>query len=335
MKTRKRKVYGKKRTKRTKRTKRKNMRSRKIYRKKQYGGENSVIMDYLNDLYENNIPSDLTDCYFKCNLQLDSCPVINEKYKRANVNVSSLSCVGKKVGRDAIQPDPNNKCFNRVNPAAIIQAEDKDFPKKYFETKEHEGNPYFKNMYLRYFGKEYEPAEWNSLKNSITATNNGVSADKESHDNTIIILGPAELLYPFSSDEGIYNVLSHAEWTPNVNFNYIIDVLCKKGEFFFVLPTGSTNSAIANSNENRFTLASDCKSFVRATLSELLVVKELEQSGLVTVTNIVKSVSIPNIFLEASGKGYEITMLHVKTIDNITLCADTIINDYPIDYMKK
>jgi len=335
MKTRKRKLYGKKRTKRTKRTKRKHNRSRKAYRKKQYGGETSVIMDYLNDLYQNNIPSVLTDCYFKCNLQLDLCPVINEKYKRADVGVTSLSCLGKRIGRDAIEPDPNNTCLKRINDA-ITQAEDKDFPKKYFETKEEEGNPYFKNMYLRYFGKEYEEAEWSFVKNAITEINNGISVDTESDDNTIIILGPAELLYPFSSDVAPFYVLSHDEWTPNVNFNYIIDVLCKKGELFFVLPTGATNTAIANSSENRFTLASDCNSFVRATLSELLVVKELEQAGLVIVTNIVTAFSIPNIYLEETGKDYEITILHVKTVDtNSTLCADTLINAYPIDYIKK
>jgi hypothetical protein len=321
---RKKKKYTKEKRKNKSRkyykSRRHNNNKRKLvnkYYKKRKGGNNDkhVIDIYLSDLYKESIMPDFEQCKFACDVKKDpKNPFsVDEQYRRAELD--------------------NKKCPG-------TDAHDNYNPKNYFHTLKEQGNPYFKTSYDKYFGIDYETnieskKEWNRLK-FIVISMAKTSFDINKKDKTIIILGPAELLYPFSSDPQ-FHALSHGDWTPNVNFNYIIDVLCKKGEFFFVLPTGATNKSISSyetkieqKDRNRFSLASDCKQFVRATLSELLIVKELEEKKLVTVTKIISDkFVIPNIHIES----YELVILHVVS-DKVKLCTDHDFLKYEIDYSK-
>ena len=75
-----------------------------------------------------------------------------------------------------------------------------------------------------------------------------------------IILGPIELLYPFTSSNN-FAVLSAGEifqWSQNFNFNFIMDILTDIGEFFMIIPTENT---LTNPNS---ILASDCENDVTA-----------------------------------------------------------------------
>ena len=215
-------------------------RKKKYNAKKKYmrGGQATTVIDaYLTDLYKEGKPNSFDKCYFACNLQEDTpsfCgAVINEKYRRAHVGVKKLLC-GDKVGRDQIKDDDvfkkkikNKNCV--VNYNAIKQIADNEFPKNYFQTirKQGEGHDYFHASYKKYFGYDYgEKGQdvWNNVINKIVAVNEESTYKSIDNGNeTIIILGPAEILAPFSSNLVKFNVLSHATWTPNVNFNYIID----------------------------------------------------------------------------------------------------------------
>ena len=289
----------------------------KYYKKRKGGAEKieHIIDIYLSDLYQGSKLPDFESCKFACDVKKDpNNPFsVDEQYERAAVDAKELKCeIDKKLDN-----------YN---------------PKNYFHTLLAQGNPYFKTSYDKYFGTDkYSETNWKRLKDIIESKATK-SLDAETNDKTIIILGPAELLYPFSSDSK-YHALSHGNWTPNVNFNYIIDILCKKGEFFFVLPTGATNKSISDyettgasveqKDRNRFSLASDCKKFVRATLSELLIVKELEIKQFVTVTKIADKFLIPNSYI----KFYELVILHVVA-DKVKLCTDHDFSKLKIDYSQ-
>ena len=87
-----------------------------------------------------------------------------------------------------------------------------------------------------------------------------------------------------------------------------------------MLPTGASNKKITeyeegtiHANKNRYSLASDCTAFVRATLSELLIIKELEQSERVKVSTIGTVYNIPNSHLKDKGN-YDVIILRVEKI---------------------
>jgi len=92
-----------------------------------------------------------------------------------------------------------------------------------------------------------------------------------------IMLGPIELLYPFTSSNrfAVLSVGTVFTWSQNFNFNFIMDILTDIGEFFMVIPTGNT---ITNLNSELSTNCNISGDIVRerATLKELLLLSELQ-----------------------------------------------------------
>jgi hypothetical protein len=288
----------------------------KIYKRKWRGG-GGVIDTYLLDLYKETTVPDFTGCYFKCN-ETHAQGYYTEKFKRAKV------------------PDENkNLVCTEEEPKPLTGYN----PKNYFHTLTATGNQYFNESYEKYFDNKVNDKGgdeiWGKVRSDII-NNAKNSTDAQENDDKIIILGPAELLYPFSSVPAKFRALSHGDWTPNVNFNYLIDILCKKGEFFFVVPTGDTNRLIKR-EKNKYdkpllSITSDCvKDIVRATLSELLIVRDLENASYVTVKQIGTNYKIPNDYL--LKEGYDINVFQVIA-DKNKLCIDKVFLDMPIDYAK-
>ena len=289
-----------------------------------------TIINYLKQLYttDENIQEDpvnpsnrekyideilnanFNNCHFKCNQQDPAgTNAIKERYERFEIK---------------LQDSDINKCNN--DPIT----DPKTDPKQYFAAISTMGSSYFFESYDKYFGNGYEEDDWESIKTYIFDNKKASVDESVTPPNTAIcIFGPAELLYPFSDSEK-FLVLSHMDWTPNINFNYVVDILCKKKELFFILPTGETNNAIQD-GINRFSLASNCKKIARATLSELFVINDLEKNNIVEITQVSNEYNIPNNILEP--KPYTVVIFHV-TVKNVdALCADPSITE-AINYTK-
>ena len=287
-----------------------------------------VIINYLKDLYKKDqkiqedpvkpdnrekyidalLDASLNNCHFKCNQQDPPGGdfVINEKYKRVEF---------KLPGSDI------NKCTDVSNQVKTPTTD----PKQYFKTLNTEGAKYFIESHKKYFFNEYKKEDWKAIKDDIK------KSKTNSVDNTnsaIGIFGPAELLLPFSNSDD-FLVLSHMDWTPNINFNYVVDMLCKKKEIFFVLPTGETNNAIQDISMGRVSLASNCKNAGRATLSELFEIKDLEKNNIVEVKQVNAEYDLSNGVLNPAP--YKVVIFHVKVKNEAALCSDPLITS-PIDY---
>jgi len=101
-----------------------------------------------------------------------------------------------------------------------------------------------------------------------------------------IMLGPIELLYPFTSSNkfAVLSVGTEFTWSENFNFNFIMDILTDIGEFFMIIPSANT---LTNPSS---ILASDCEidetASERATMKELLLLESLQLNNKININTL-------------------------------------------------
>lgn len=227
--------------------------------KKLNGKSVKIIMPYLRKLQRFNNKRNNGGLKSLCNFNCNP----EDKFKRINL------------------PKIYNKydCLHRPN-NNIREYTDNE----YFKDLEG-GHDYFIQKYEQNFNSEilpYNSSEWNNIIDNI---------DGPAHK---IIFGPAELLAPFTNND--WYGLSHPNWTPNLNFNYLIHMLYLVKTIFFIIPsydnvhifnisswcnTLSQNNINKENNELRQNLNKE--KFARATMNELVLLSFLEDSGLIKI----------------------------------------------------
>jgi len=220
------------------------------YRKKKKGGsselEKNIISDYLlaNSVF-NNTESVMENLIDKCSFD-------------------SLKWGGKEIF----------KMINLNTPAPNQVYTDN----KYFCTLFDGGHQYFFDKYKNIFDDSEElDNDWKIIAEGVKAKTEGVKAKTEA---VPVIFGPAELLYPFTKN-GFYG-LSHFNWTPNLNYNYILHLLSLIDEIFFIIPSYNN---ISNKDYvlNNFCTAAQGENYARATMNELLLLHSLLQKQYINV----------------------------------------------------
>lgn len=171
------------------------------------------------------------------------------------------------------------QCLNHAKDAQITDG-------KYFETLK-DGEQYFEQKYGEFFEAGELPIDDPEWKDIV-----GKVQDKML-SKTKVVLGPGELLGIFTKNGG-FKALSHSNWSPNLNFNYILHVLYKYGEVILIIP--KFNSVLPGNKETgsevKVDLSSYCTSlnekspdekWTRATMNELVLLVFLQDADLINI----------------------------------------------------
>jgi hypothetical protein len=248
-------------TRKKKYIRKKHYKKSKKYRKKQRGGAVTknpfILKKYMiaSHKFYNNIYGDFQNCIFPCDQEVCA----------AKGDTIGKDCVASKRIPLTIpgEGDVFKQCEN-TNQTVYLKDYFADYTKNL---------SYLTLKYRIYFS--LPPAKW---ANFIDKIQEGPKKDEK------IILGPGELLIPFVEQGFLY--LSHKTWTPNINFNYIIQILYKLREFWMIIPAANTVM------DRYFSLISDCSlegeegAFKRVTLSELILLDNLQEKGYIKIETI-------------------------------------------------
>ena len=282
-------MYKKRNTnKRRKTHKRYKLHKKRKTNKRRYTQKGGTLVpfnmeDYISQAHAfyNNTSENTEGCVFPCDNVWCGKNSNCVKFKRIPLNIEGNIPEG-------LEGCENNDGVNR------------DDETKYF-TDYQKNLSYLTEKYEKYFSLKYNDPDWT---NFIDIIQEGLITSGEEK----VILGPGELLIPFVKKGFLY--LAHKDWRPNINFNYIIQILYKLRKFLMIIPTANTVM------DQWFSLISGCSlhgsedAFKRVTLSELLLLKALQNENYIDIKTIDVNVTGKNIIKK--GNYYEMLFRNYK-----------------------